>query len=235
MEKWTRNIFVTGTGTDVGKTGLSLALLCHFLEENVCYYKPVQCGGDVKDMHNPADYSIMNAWLPQLKGKIFNSYHFKNPVSPHLAAEMEGVQIQGAKIKEDYLHLCEKFSLVIVEGAGGAFVPYNRKGDNLTQLLLDSSLQFVLACSPQLGTLNHSLLSISWLKSLGAQLGGFVTCQLEAELPGIFRDNIKTIEQLGEIKYLGHVPYIPDLALGHSMDGESQKKLAAGLLLGSLK
>ena len=114
-------IFVTGIGTDVGKT-IASAIITESLEAD--YWKPIQAGdADNSDSHK------LERLLTNSKTKIHpNSYLLQTPASPHFAAEKEGITIELEKIKEPKT----KNSLVI-EGAGGVFVPLNEKDTVIIQ------------------------------------------------------------------------------------------------------
>jgi dethiobiotin synthetase len=147
-----KNIFVTGIGTDIGKTIVS-AVLVEALQAD--YWKPVQSGGlDYSDTQRVSNL------ISNTKSKFFpEAYRFKNPVSPHLAAEMEGTEINPAAFV-----LPETNNRLIIEGAGGLMVPLTN-----TFLMLDLIKQLdaavVLVSKNYLGSINHTLLSASVLKA----------------------------------------------------------------------
>jgi dethiobiotin synthetase len=145
---------VTGCGTDVGKTVVSAILTKAF---DAHYWKPVQCGSlDVAD----ADRVKKLTGLEVLSSR----YLFKAPLSPHLAAKNEGVEIQVEKLK-----LPTSLKPLIVEGAGGVLVPFR---DDLlfADLLLSWQLPLVFVSKHYLGSINHTLLSFEALQRRGLQI-----------------------------------------------------------------
>ena len=145
--------FVTGIGTDVGKTMVS-AILVEALEAD--YWKPIQAGEleycDTKKLQNLVSNS---------KSKFHsNSYALKTPMSPHAAAEIDGVTIvlKNIAIPKTKNHL-------IIEGAGGLLVPIN---DSETILdLIKPNYKVIVVSRHYLGSINHTLLTVNLLKEKG--------------------------------------------------------------------
>lgn len=147
-----KQFFVTGIGTGVGKTLVS-AVLTEALKAD--YYKPLQCGGlDYTD----ADF---------VRDHLFNSrsvvhpeqYLLRMPASPHAAAAAEGKQI---KLKD--IILPSTSNHLIVEGAGGALVPLNDKKEYVIDIARKNKLPVVLVADYYLGSINHTLLTLHYLK-----------------------------------------------------------------------
>jgi dethiobiotin synthetase len=153
-------IFVTGIGTDVGKT-IASAIITESLEAD--YWKPIQAGdADNSDSHK------LERLLTNSKTKIHsNSYLLQTPASPHFAAEKEGITIELEKIKEPKT----KNSLVI-EGAGGVFVPLNEKDTVMD--LIQKDYKVVVVSRHYLGSINHTLLTIAALRDKKLDIAGIV-------------------------------------------------------------
>lgn len=156
-----RKIFVAGIGTDVGKTVLS-AVLVEALKAD--YWKPVQTGSFFS-----TDTATVQKWVTNTQSKFHpEAYLLKQYMSPHSAAELEGVEI-----KLENLPLPNTTNTLIIEGAGGLMVPLNR-----TEFMIDVIKKFdaevVLVIQNYLGSINHSLLSIDALKSRGLKLLGVI-------------------------------------------------------------
>ena len=150
------NLFITGIGTNVGKTIVS-AILTEALQAD--YWKPIQTG-----TIEGKDSESVKSLISNSKTVIHpESYLLKEPLSPHFAAKLEGVEIEL-----DNIHLPVRLSEVevqnnlIIEGAGGLLVPLNK-----TQYVIDIAKHFdceiVVVISNYLGCINHSLLSIDYL------------------------------------------------------------------------
>ncbi|SNQ43599.1 dethiobiotin synthase [Cellulophaga lytica] len=149
----TKQIFVTGISTEVGKTVAS-AVLTEALEAD--YWKPIQAGDlDTSDSHKIADF-ISNSKTVIHK----NSYALQTPMSPHAAAEIDGVVIEVDKIVAP-----KTTNHLVIEGAGGLLVPLN---DNDTILdIIDPSHQVVVVSRHYLGSINHTLLTVNYLEERG--------------------------------------------------------------------
>jgi dethiobiotin synthetase len=144
------NLFITGIGTNVGKTLVS-AILTEALQAD--YWKPIQSG-----TIEGKDSDTVKSLISNSKTVIYpETYLLKEPVSPHFAAKIDGIEIELGKIQ-----LPETSNHLIIEGAGGLLVPINK-----TQYVIDIAKQFdcdiVLVVSNYLGCINHALLSIDYL------------------------------------------------------------------------
>lgn len=158
------NLFITGIGTNVGKTIVS-AVLTEALQAD--YWKPIQSGvleGKDSDTVKSLISNDKSVFHPE-------TYLLNEPLSPHFAAKLDGVTIELDKIQTQFINLSlslraelrSKAQHLIIEGAGGLLVPIN---DN--QYVIDMAKQLdceiVLVISSYLGCINHSLLSIDYLK-----------------------------------------------------------------------
>lgn len=145
------NLFITGIGTNVGKTIVS-ATLTEALQAD--YWKPIQSG-----VIEGKDSDTIKALISNSKSVFHPEVYLLNePLSPHFAAKLDGVEIELSKIQ---LPITDNH--LIIEGAGGLLVPIND-----TQYVIDIAKQLdceiVLVISSYLGCINHSLLSIDYLK-----------------------------------------------------------------------
>ncbi|MDQ3002865.1 MAG: dethiobiotin synthase [Fibrobacterota bacterium] len=219
-----RTLFITGTGTDVGKTALSLAVLFWARKRGLsaAYHKPIQCGtfrfGEPPVEGGDADWIRAMAARPPSYGTPSSrtgagreasdvTYRLRLAASPHLAAEKEDISIDLGRIRRDIEALADWHDLVIVEGAGGPAVPVDRKGATLGALAAEMSLPALIACAPGLGTLHHTLCTLAYLKSIGAPVAGFAFCHREAQIPELCRDNIDTLVSLTGLPFFGELAF----------------------------
>lgn len=226
-----RTLFITGTGTDVGKTALSLAVLFWARKRGLsaAYHKPIQCGtfrfGEPPVEGGDADWvRAMAAWTPS-----GGTYRLRLAASPHLAAEKEGVTIDMARICRDIEALADRHELVIVEGAGGPAVPVDRKGASLGTLAAEMGLPALIACAPGLGTLHHTLSTLSYLKSVGAPAAGFAFCHREAQVPELCRDNIDTLISLTGLPFFGELAFSGKLSRSETLAPDEAHQWSAPL------
>jgi len=153
-------IFVTGISTNVGKT-IASSIIVESLEAD--YWKPIQAG----DLDNSDSHKIKSK-ISNLKSKIFeNSYQLNTPASPHLAAEIDGITIDLNKIAEP-----ETDNHLVIEGAGGIFVPLN---ENETIIdLIEPDYKIIVVSRHYLGSINHTLLTIEAIRNRGFQVSGII-------------------------------------------------------------
>jgi dethiobiotin synthetase len=185
-------IVVTGTDTDVGKT-VFCAGLTRLLDG--VYWKPVQAGlageTDAEAVRRlaelPADRVLPEAW------------RLHTPASPHLAAEIDGVEIDP-----DTLALPASDRTLVVEGAGGLLVPLTRR-TLLIEVIARWGAPVVLCARTRLGTINHTLLSIEALRRRAIPLLGV------AFVGEAHPENERIIGSLGKVPVLGRLPHLDPL------------------------
>ena len=156
-----RKIFVTGIGTDVGKTVVS-AIIVEALKAD--YWKPVQSG-----TYYTTDSEKIKLLTSYTQTVIHpEAYRLKEHKSPHEAAEAEGVHIDMAKI-----NLPQTNNTLVIEGAGGVMVPLNGK-EFIIDLIQKFEAETIVVIQNYLGSINHSLLTIDALKHRGVKIIGLV-------------------------------------------------------------
>jgi len=160
-------LFITGIGTDVGKT-IASAIITQALEAD--YWKPVQAGDlDNSDSHKIERY-ICNDCRPERSRRTViheNCYKLKTPASPHLAAKIDGITIDLKKIVEPSTD-----NHLVIEGAGGLLVPLN-DSDLIIDLIKDD-YKIILVSRHYLGSINHTLLSFEALKTRNLKVAGII-------------------------------------------------------------
>ena len=185
-------IVVTGTDTGIGKTVFSAGLTALL---GGYYWKPVQAG-----LAEGTDSGII-ARLGNIPiGRILpEAYLLTTPVSPHRAAEIDGVELDPAR-----LDIPNVKGPLIIEGAGGLMVPLTR--DTIfIDVFSHWQIPVVLCARTALGTINHSLLSIEALRSRNIPLLGIAF--VGDEMP----DTERTIAELGKVEVLGRLPFLAPL------------------------
>ena len=145
--------FITGISTDVGKTVVS-AIITEALEAD--YWKPVQAG----ELDN-CDTKKVKRLVSNTKSKFHpNAYALKTPMSPHGAADIDGIEIDIKKIKAPKTN-----NHLVIEGAGGLLVPLNNKDTVFN--LIKPEYKVVVVSRHYLGSINHTLLTVNLLKEKG--------------------------------------------------------------------
>ncbi|MDR7372971.1 dethiobiotin synthase [Flavobacterium aquidurense] len=153
-------LFITGISTDVGKT-VSSAIVVEALEAD--YWKPIQAG----DLENSDSHKV-KSHVSNSKSQFFpNSYALNTPASPHLAAEIDGITINLSEIKEP-----KTDNHLVIEGAGGIFVPLNEKNTIID--LIQSDYKVIIVSRHYLGSINHTLLTIEAIRNRGFEVAGII-------------------------------------------------------------
>lgn len=153
-------IFVTGIGTDVGKT-IASSIITESLQAD--YWKPIQAG----DLDNSDSHKI-ERYISNDQTVIHpNSYKLNTPASPHLAAEIDGITISIEKISAP-----DTDNHLVIEGAGGLFVPLNNQ-DTIVDLI-QSDYKVVVVSRHYLGSINHTLLTIEALHNRKIAIAGII-------------------------------------------------------------
>ena len=148
-----KKLFITGISTDVGKT-IASAIITEALEAD--YWKPIQAG----DLDN-CDTKKVQRLVSNSKSKFFdNSFALNTPMSPHAAAEIDGLKINLSDISEP-----KTKNHLVIEGAGGLLVPFNEKQTILD--LIQPDYKVIVVSRHYLGSINHTLLTVNLLKEKG--------------------------------------------------------------------
>lgn len=228
-----RTLFLTGTGTDIGKTVSSMAVLLWARARGLkaAYLKPVQCGS--RD-DAPAGTFVGDAdWLQTALGddlpEAGSIYSFADPVSPHLAAERAGAWIDPEWLVSQAELMARRCDLLVIEGAGGSAVPLNRDGLCLADIAASAGWPCLVMASPGLGTLHHTLTTLHFLASRGASVTGFGFVQNTPEVSPLKADNAATLAALSGKPFFGMVPYCPGLGRRPSVSPAVASLLAESL------
>jgi dethiobiotin synthase len=194
-----RGFIVSGTDTGIGKTTVAAMLV---LALDALYWKPIQSGTqDGTDTQRVRALTLLpdDRFLPE-------RYVLLQPLSPHRAAELDGVAIEP-----EALMVPAAARTLIVEGAGGLMVPITRRFLQI-DLFADWGLPIILCARTALGTINHTLLSIEALRSRRLQLHGLIFVGDDNA------DNVRTIAEFSGARVLGHVPQLQSINRGALLD-----------------
>jgi len=173
MTEFPKGIFVTGTDTGVGKTVVTAAIAWNLTQagKRVALMKPVQTGTIVS---GPTDIEFVQKVLgADYSLDVSCPYMFSDPVAPLVASMLVGERIDIKKIKDAYSRLSSDNDFVIVEGAGGLLVPI-LEDYFMSDLALDLDLPVLIVTRPNLGTLNHTFLTLESAKKRGLDVAGIV-------------------------------------------------------------
>ena len=168
----TKGIFITGTGTDVGKTYVTALLVKKLTESgiNTAYYKAAVSGNQREKqglMPGDAKYvKEISAISQPIETMV--PYIYEEAVSPHLAARREGNPVELSVVRQGYEALCQQYDFVIMEGSGGILCPLRWDGRQelwLEDVIKELNLPCLVVADSGLGTINATLLTLEYLNS----------------------------------------------------------------------
>jgi dethiobiotin synthetase len=223
-----RGVFVTGTGTEVGKTVVA-AVIAHALAaagEEVAVFKPAVSGIDDLRPGEEADHELLRraAGTGQTDDEIA-PYRYGPPVSPHLGAELAGERIDPERLRAAAAAAAGQGTLVC-EGVGGLLVPLS-PAYLVRDLAADLGLPLVIAAPPSLGTINHTLLAVEAARAAGLEVARVVLTPWPRQAGDVERSNRETIELLGSVE----VATLPRIDIAETRGWpDSGAPLLAGLL-----
>ena len=209
-----KSIFITATGTDIGKTYIS-ALLVKKMNElglDCGYYKPVLSGAkrqaDGSLVPGDCDFVLKTAGLNE-KPTDCISYCFEEAVSPHLASIRSGVKIERDVILKDFLDKSNNHRYTVVEGAGGITCPLDLNGKILllSDIIKLMNIDVIIVADGGLGTINSVLLTVEYAKSCNIGIKGII-------LNNYKNNNFMHIDNKNQIEILTKIPVIATVSNG---------------------
>lgn len=205
----TQGFFITGTDTGIGKTWSTVALMQYFKNQGkaVIGMKPVASGCDQLDgqLRNEDALLLQKHASIALPYQAVNTYAFALPVSPHIAAEETGVEIQIDKIVAQYQQLKEQADVVLVEGVGGWMVPLNARQD-VADLAQQLDLPVIVVVGMRLGCINQAKLTFAAIQQAGVRCRGWIASCVEPDML-MLDENIRTLCRSTELPLLAVLPY----------------------------
>lgn len=196
-----KGLFVTATGTDIGKTYVT-ALMIKKLHEsgiNAGYYKAALSGAD-SVAESDAGYVNRIADIGEREDMLI-SYLYKNAYSPHLAARLEGNPVEMSVVKRDFQRAAAQYDYLTMEGSGGIVCPIRK--DNTAVIFLDDiiselGLASVIVADAGLGTINAVVTTAEYMRRRSLAIKGIILNHWNCSV--MQRDNLTMIEELTGIK-----------------------------------
>ena len=205
-------LFVTGTGTDIGKTYVT-GLIVKCLRDagrSAGYYKAALSGAEVAADGTllPGDALHVARTAGLDAADVTVSYVYRDAVSPHLAAQIEHRPMDFAKVAEDYRRAKERTDYLTVEGSGGIICPLRWDDDEhvvLDDLAVRLGLAALVVADAGLGTINAAVLTAEHLYARGIPLRGFIFNNWQGGL--MQEDNVRMVEEITGARVLARVPH----------------------------
>lgn len=209
--KNSKGIFITGTGTDIGKTYVS-GLIVKKLKEagkNAAYYKAAMSGNECGEDGKPIPGDAM--WVKRVSGisqsaQSMCPYVYRAAVSPHLASRLENNPIKMEVIKAGYEKLRGEYEYITVEGSGGIVCPISFDGEKiwLEDVISRLGLSSIIVADAGLGTINSVVLTVKYMQSKNLGVKGIIFNRFHAGNV-MEEDNIKMCEYMTGVKVIGLV------------------------------
>jgi len=196
-----RGVFVTGTDTGVGKSVLAAAI-CAALAgrgERVAAFKPAVTGLDEPPGEWGHDHELLaSVATAGQTAEDVAPYRFGPALSPHLAAELAGEEVDVAAILAEARAAGRSADALVVEGVGGLMVPLSSQY-LVRDFVVDLGMPVVIAARPGLGTINHTLLAVEASRAAGLRIAAVVMTPWPHDPQPIELSNRETVAKLGEV------------------------------------
>lgn len=208
-----KGIFVTGTGTDVGKTYVTALLVraLHQAGHKAAYYKAAVSGNERDGQGNliPGDA----AWVKKISGigqpiESMVAYTYEQALSPHLAARTEGNPVELSVVRRGYEALCHAYDYITMEGSGGILCPLRCDGEKdlwLEDVVKELGLPCVVVADAGLGTINATVLTLEYLRARQIAVRGVILNRFHPDSV-MEQDNRRMIETRGRVPVIAYVP-----------------------------
>lgn len=206
-----RGYFITGTDTGVGKTIVAGGLAALYKNKglDVGVMKPIATGCKRVDNTLISDDAIFLKRSAEVDDEygLINPVCLEQPLAPTVAARLSNTKIDLEKIRMDYDSLCERHEYLIVEGIGGLLVPIDAYYF-VVDLANEMELPLIIVCRPNLGTINHTLLTVSYAREHGLDVKGIIVNESVENCDDVVKKtNADEIKRLTDLPILGMIPF----------------------------
>lgn len=206
-----RGLFVTGTDTGVGKTVVTAAITAVLRAEglNAGVWKPVQSGAPLGSGVTDAERLLKITGIDE-RPEAVAPFTFEAPLTPLLAAKQAGVTLTLKDLIAAGEPLAKRYDALLIEGAGGVAVPLTDDG-LVADLIAELRIPALIVARSSLGTINHTLLTVSFLRQRGVPIIGIIMNDGELaerkDDPSV-ATNAELIERYSGLKVLGRLPHM---------------------------
>lgn len=228
-----KGFFITGTDTGVGKTVIAGAVIraVRMCGLSACGMKPIETGC-VRSGNTlmPSDGPFLkDASGMQEKLNVVTPVRLEHPLAPMVAAEMEGGEVDIEEVMLRFNDLERAYDAVVVEGVGGMYVPI-APGYFVSDLAKSMGLPLIVVCTPFLGTINHTLLTVDKALRAGLEVAGVVINFIRRREGGLAEETNPTVlERLLPVPVVGIMPYLEDLS-NEALDRAVSKKISLAVI-----
>jgi dethiobiotin synthetase len=210
-----KGLFIIGTDTNIGKTLISASLAWRLSKDydDICVMKPFATSDKIfSKKFKSKDLFLLSKSINLKENQNYlNPFFYKLPASPYMASKLLKIKPPSIKIAlEKFKYLKKKYNFIIIEGIGGIMVPLNQKY-NLIDFIKLTKLSVVIVTTPQIGTFNHTLLTVQMCKNYDISISGIVFNKMPKR-PSIVEITTPTfMEKLTKVPTLGIIPYYKNI------------------------
>ncbi len=209
MVKIMKNIAIIGTDTGVGKTVVTAALTACLRAKgiNVAVMKPVASGCfSVRDELISEDTAFLKKAAPEIDHKLITPVTLEAPLAPMVAAELANIDLDISPVFDAFKQLKKEYEAVLVEGVGGLLVPI-KENYLLSDLVKDLELEVLVVARSDLGTINHTLLTLAELKRQQIPIVGIIMNRYCSRNPSLAeKTNADVIRRHTDVPIIGVLP-----------------------------
>ncbi len=210
-----KGFFITGTDTGVGKTVVTGAVIkaIQSFGVRVGAMKPIESGcGKEGSVLIPYDGTFLKQAAQMIEPITqVTPFCFENPLSPLAASEIEGRQVSIEDLKKAYYRLYREYEAIVVEGVGGLMVPV-RKDYFVVDLARDLSLPLLIVIRPGLGTINHTMLTVTYALEAGLEVAGIIiNYSHPPEYSMAEKTNPGILKEICPVPIIGTFPYLKEM------------------------
>jgi len=221
-----RGVFIIGTDTGVGKTvvaaGLALCLRDRGIKVGVMKPVATGCMTSDKKLYSPDAIYLFEAAENEYP-LLSNPIRFRNPLAPHIASQIEKTPVDLRKILWAYHEICQLYDFIIVEGIGGLLVPF-ANNYFVADLIKEFDLPVIIVARGNLGTVNHTLLTVQAAVNKGLNVLGIILNGMpQANLSMAEVTNPRVIQDLTGLPILGILPHLTDVDVENMLFGDLKK------------
>ncbi len=209
-------LFITATDTEVGKTVITgaIAAACQARKVNTGVMKPVASGG-VRNcqgslISEDAEFLMAAAKIDCNRRHLVNPICFEAALTPAVAAQIEGKTVDLQLIYNTYHQLCNQHDVVLVEGVGGITAPIWQEF-LVADLMLKLQLPGIIVARPDLGTINHTVLTAAYARQRGINVAGIIINGCKEPTGILEHSNLQYIKQLTGLPILGKLPRVSSI------------------------
>ncbi|SFL46225.1 dethiobiotin synthase [Pelosinus propionicus] len=212
-------LFITATDTEIGKTVITGAIAAALRERScdVGVMKPAASGGVADRMGNlvaeDAVFLMKAAGIDLGESRLVNPVCLAPALTPAVAAAISGVTINIQDLIASFQQLSQLHNPVIVEGVGGILAPL-WKHYTVADLMFELALPIIVVARPNLGTINHTVLTVEYGRSRGLHMAGIIINGWKQEDAGVLEiSNEEYIKEMTGLPVLGKFPYVPEISV----------------------